>query len=204
MAFTPQLLGKAMGSNVTSLSVNTSGIFAAGGHVYGVLVLNQPGFDDFVDSVGNVYESGGSQSPDGISAWLLFNSPNLRLPNNSTVTASNAVPWSGAMGVFGVSGLTSGELRGISTGQGNDASPICAMNVLTDDWVLAVVGVRAASTNTFTQGTGFTNPGNFNTQITTEFSTYAGVMQAPGGHLVWRPSLATAASWVSLMIAIAP
>ncbi len=205
MAFTPQLLGKAAGTNLTDLSINTSGIFSAGGKVYGVVTMDRSGPDDFVDSEGNVYVQVGLSQNAGISAALMQCASNLRLPNNSTITATAPAGWNGAIGAFGISGLTSGVLHRVSGGQGTNNLPLVALSGLSvNDWVLAVVGVQAPSSNTFTQGSGFTNPGNFNTQITTDFSTYAGFMQATaGGHVEWRPSLATPATWAAVMLAVA-
>lgn len=205
MAFTPQLLGKATGSNITTLTVNTSGAFAAGGRVYGVIAMSNLGFDDFTDSVGNSYVQAVGSQGSTISAWLVQCLNNIRLPNNSSINTISAAPWSGSLGVFGVSGLVSGVLHGVSAGQGVDNLPVVALHeVPANDWVLGVVGVKAPSSNTFTQAAGFTSPGNFNSQVTTEFSTYAGFQQSAGGHIIFAPTFATPAEWVALMIAIAP
>lgn len=205
MPFTPQLLGKSIGTNITNLSVSTSGVFAAGGRIYGAVAMSNLGYDDIVDSAGNVYRQVAGSQGATISAWLVDCINNLRLPNNSTITVSTAAPWSGAMGMFGVSGLVSGALHGVSAGQGTDARPMAALdNVPVNDWALGVVGVKAPSTNTFTQSIGFSNPGNFNTQTTTAFSTYAGFRQSSGGSIIFAPTLASSAEWVALLITIAP
>ncbi len=204
MAFTPQLLGKASGTNLTTLNVNTSGVFAAGGRIYVVVAMNDWGPDDCTDSVGNVYEQAGGSQNSGISTTLLQCINNIRVPNNGTITITAPAGWSGSMGVFGVSGLTSGELHQVGAGQGSDNLPLVALdNVAANDWVMALAGVQAASTNAFTQGAGFSNPGNFNVQTTTVFSTYAGIVQTAGGSVVWRPSLASPALWAAVMISIA-
>lgn len=205
MSFTPQLLGKSIGTNITSLSVSTSGVFAAGGRIYGIVAMSNLGYDDIVDSAGNIYRQVAGSQGATISAWLVDCVNNLRLPNNSTITVSTATPWSGAMGMFGVSGLVNGELGGVSAGQGHDTTPGAALeNVPVNYWALGVLGVRAPSTNTFTQAPGFSNPGNFNTQTTTEFSTYAGFRQATGGRIVFAPTIASSAEWVALLITISP
>lgn len=204
MAFTPALIGTATGVNVTSLAIHASGVVQAGGRIYVAVCLSIPYFTDVVDDAGNIYiQAGGSQTDIGV--YFLQCIPNLRLGNNAAITLLADRPFSGSIGAFSVTGLASGTLHGLSAGQGNDQDPSAALDhVAADDWLLGVVGVAGSSSDGFTQSPGFANPGNFNSQVTTGFSAYAGYLHntAPDATVIFHPHLGVSRSWIALLTSI--
>ena len=207
MALSASFIGRATGSNVTSLAISTSRV-AADQKIFAAVSMNLAGFDNVLDSAGNIYNQvAGSQS--GVGAFMMEAVNSILLPNGSTITLDNTVsgnPFSGTIAAFSVSGLTASNVNGSSAGQGNDNAPLVALDgVPANDWCLAFAAVAAGSNVGFTQAAGWSNPGNFNTQTTTGFSTFAGIFQATaGGHVAWNPTLGSAADWAALMVALSP
>ncbi len=203
MTFTPQLIGKATGTNVTSLSISTPSV-PAGGRIFCAICINKDGFDSLTDTAGNVYEqAAGSQS--GVGAFVFQATNNLHLANNDQITLAFATPFSASIGAFAVSGLTSGVINISSAGQGNDRFPGAAIdNVPANDWCVGILAVNGPSSDGFTQDPTFSNPGNFNTQVTTGFSAYGGYRQSTGGKIVYQPILGIARIWSCMLVDMSP
>ncbi len=206
MALTASFIGRATGTNVTSLSITTPRV-NAGQKLFGIVSMSLSGFDEFVDSAGNAYNQvAGSQN--GVGAFLLEATNSILLPNNSTITLDNltsGAPFSASIAALAVAGLTAGNVDGSSAGQGADNSPLVALsNVPANDWLLAFVAVAAGSSIGFTQAAGWSNPGTFNSGSSAGFSTFAAFKQSAGGHEVWNPLLGAPANWAALMVALSP
>lgn len=209
MTATFQELGSASGTNVTSLSITTSGNLSAGAKIFVAVCIDKDGFDEITDSVNgpnNYNQVAGSQ--DGVGAFLFELPSTLRMRSGSTITVDNnvsGVPFSGRIAAVAVSGLTAGNIDGSSAGQGTNNAPLVALdNVPAGDEVVGIVAVAAGSSDTFTQDPNFTSPA-LNTQQTTGFSSYFGWRTlAAGGHVQWNPSLAQPATWAALLVAVSP
>jgi hypothetical protein len=205
MAATVQLIGTAYADNVTSLSISTPNL-AAGGRIFVCVAINQPGFDNVVDTVGNNYNQvGGSEK--GVGCYLMEVDNNLQLHNNNQITLENNVtltPFSAAMSAVYISGLTSGQLVTTSAAQGTGTQPIVAVNSTSGYWLVGMIAVDGPSSDGFTQDPAWSTPSTINSLVTTTVSCYAGYRQAPGGNVLYAPTLGVARPWAGLMAMLTP
>jgi hypothetical protein len=213
MPFTPSLIGRVNFSNVTQATLPTGNI-AIGSKILVSVCLNEPDWDDVVDDLstdttGNIYfERAGSVHPNGtVGCWFVeCPSTVLRLRPANNIILTRAGGMTGSLAAFSVTGLTAGLLDGSSAGYGTSVAPVAALAAVpANDIAAGIVGVAGPSSDGFTQDPAFLSPGNFNTQTTTNFSSYGGYhQQAALGDIAYRPTLGVSRDWVALLLAVTP
>ena len=222
MALTPSLIGRVTFSNVTTASLSTGNI-AVGTRLLIAVCINAAAFDDITDSKsnsgfngqppsGNSYgEAAGEAHPNGTASVTIVTCVTaVQLRGGGTndhIILSRAGGMTGSMAAFSVTGLTAGVIDDSSSVFGTDTSPDVGLGPTpANDYVVGILGVAGPSTDGFTQDPTFANPGNFNTQTTTNFSTYAGFKQlaAENNNPQWKPTLGVVRDYVALLISLTP